>query len=438
MNLSLVTRRKGTEVLLVEADGVVGLPAHEASMPTEIRAHLAEHHGLATVYLGPLAHLPGEIRVHALEAADADEADGPWYDATRLAGLAFAADQPARLVSDRLAGAAPLPRVPWTEPGWFARAHAWAAAELERRGTAVSAPPEQLIVSPWACTLRIPVGDTHAYLKAAPGPFGYEPELTRLLHERFPRNTVPVIATRPDEHWMLSLDIGEARIVEEDLTDEHLPIYRRALERYAAMQRQLADDVGTLLALGVPDRRPAALPDLYDEIVEDTFWLGLGHERGIDEDAHRALRAYAPAFREGCEELATAGLPDTLVNVDWWHGNLSFREDGDVMFDWAESVVGNPLYSLTTILRIAEIGAMPESFKDALVDTYLEAWSDYGSPTELRRWYETAMAGAFLCRVQTWRQCVRLHADPDRYLRDRGIVADNMARLLPLAERATG
>jgi hypothetical protein len=33
---------------------------------------------------------------------------------------------------------------------------------------------------------------------------------------------------------------------------------------------------------------------------------------------------------------------------------------------------------------------------------------------------------------------VRLHADPDRYLRDRGIVADNMARLLPLAERATG
>ncbi|MYV43282.1 hypothetical protein GT030_31635, partial [Streptomyces sp. SID1328] len=102
MNLSLTTRRKATEVFLTDlGDGTYGLPAHEASMPTEIRAHLASEHGLDTVYLGPLAHRPDGVRVHALEARGADDARGDWYDAARLAQLAFAPGQPAGLVADR-------------------------------------------------------------------------------------------------------------------------------------------------------------------------------------------------------------------------------------------------------------------------------------------------------------------------------------------------
>ncbi|WP_282082572.1 hypothetical protein [Streptomyces tendae] len=434
MHLSLVTRRNGTEVLLEVTDGARALPAHEASMPTEIRAELSERHGLSTVYLGPLAQFADGVRVHVLEA------DGPgdgtrqsqWADAAAVSALPFAEDQPKDLVVALLRGEAPLPAVPWTEPGWFAAATAWAAEELERNGTPLSGPAEQLIVSPWACTLRLPVGDTHAFVKGAPAPFAYEPELTRRLHELFPENTIPVVATRPEDRWMLSMDIGEARVVEEELTNEHLPIYRRALERYAAMQQRLIAEADSLRAIGVPDRSPATLPDLYDEIVDDTYWLAVGEEGGIDEDTHRKLRAYAPRFRKDCDELAAVELPDTLVNVDWWHGNLSFRDSGDVMFDWAESVVGSPLYSLTTILRIAETGGMPEDFKDALVDAYLAAWSAYGTPQELRRWYELALPGSFLVRVQTWRQCVMLHAEPERYHRDRGIVAGNMLRLLPL------
>lgn len=343
MNLSLTTRRKGTEVFLADlGDGTHGLPAHEASMPTEIRAHLTERHGLDTVYLGPLAHRSDGLRVHALEARGADDARGEWYDAARLARVAFAPGQPAGLVAECLSGGAALPEVPWTEPGWLARAGAWAEAELARHGTPATAEPEQLIVSPWACTLRIPAGDTHAFLKAAPHPFPYEPDLTALLRDRFPEHTVPLIARHPDEHWMLSLDIGEARVVEEDLTEEHLPIYRRALGSYARMQHRLAGETDALLALGVPDRRPATLPDLYDEILDDTYWLAGDLEGGIGEADQRRLRAYAPEFRATCEELAAAALPDTLLNVDWWHGNLSFRDQGDVMFDWAESVVGNP------------------------------------------------------------------------------------------------
>jgi hypothetical protein len=433
-NLSLITRKHGTEVLLAETDGRFALPGHEASMPTEIRAHLAETHGLDTVYLGPLAQLSDGLRVHALQARGADGTDGPWYDSGRLAGLPFAAGQPAGLVADHLSGAARLPAVPWTEHGWFARACAWAESELERHGTPLSGPPGQLIVSPWACTLRIPAGDTHAYLKAAPTPFSYEPELTRLLHGLYPDNTVPVFAVQPEEHWMLSLDIGEARIVEEDLTEEHLPIYRRALERYAVMQRDLSARTGDLLALGVPDRRPAALPDLYEEILDDTFWLAVGQEGGIGTEDYRRLVAYVPEFREACAELAAAGLPDTLINVDWWHGNLSFRESGDVMFDWAESVVGNPLYSLTTIDRITETGAMPVFFRDGLAEAYLDMWTEWGSPAELRRLLELARPGAFLCRAQTWRQCVQLHTGPERYARDRFIVASNLARMLPLVK----
>ncbi|MEU6813664.1 hypothetical protein [Streptomyces sp. NPDC046860] len=435
MNLSLTTRRKGTEVFLTGMDdGTHGLPAHEASMPTEIRAHLAAEHGLDTVYLGPLAHLPDGLRVHALQALGADDLRGEWYDAERLAEVTFAPGQPAALVAERVGGGAALPEVPWTEPGWLARAGAWAETELARHGTPATAAPEQLIVSPWACTLRIPAGDTHAFLKAAPHPFAYEPDLTALLAGRFPGHTVPLIARHPDEHWMLSLDIGEARVVEEDLTEEHLPIYQRALGSYARMQRHLAGETDALLALGVPDRRPAALPGLYEEILDDTYWLAGDLDGGIGEADRRRLRAYAPRFRETCEELAAAALPDTLLNVDWWHGNLSFRDHGDVMFDWAESVVGHPLYSLTTIDRVTEVGAMPEFFRDALARTYLDAWREFASPAELLRLRELARPGAILCRVQTWRQCVRLHADADRYARDRLSVAANLSRLLPLVK----
>jgi hypothetical protein len=435
MNLSLITRRKGSEVLLAESGREAALPAHDDGMPTPIREDIEKRYGLATVYLGPLAQLSEDVRVHALAARDADDKDGGgghWVNAERLAGLSFAAGQPAGLVADRLAGSAALAGVPWTEPGWFDRAAGWARAELLARGTPATGPVEQFIVSPWACTLRIPVGGTYAYFKAAPPVFRFEPDLNRLLHNRFPDHTIPLVATHPSEAWMLSMDLGEATVIEVDLTAEHLPVYLRALRSYAAMQHALVADVDQLLAMGIPDRRPAALPDLYDEIVADTAGLGLGHDWGIDEPTHRALLAYAPRFRRECAELAAAGLPDTLFNTDWWHGNISFRDGGDVMFDWAESVVGNPLCSLTTVTRIAETGGMPEFFVNALVDAYLAEWGDVAEPGELRRLYELARAGAYLSRAQSWRACVRLHADPYRYERDRGAVANNMRRLLPL------
>ena len=178
------------------------------------------------------------------------------------------------------------------------------------------------------------------------------------------------------------------------------------LPRYAEMQIGLAGHVRELLALGLPDRRLAALPSRYEALLDDTAALGVGLPDGLAEEEHRRLRDRAPRFAALCAELAGYGVPETLNHGDFHDGNIFVRDGRYHFLDWGDSCVSHPFYSLRTVLVSVELSlglAEDAPELDRLRDAYLEPWARYGSREELLAASRLARRLAPINGALTWR-----------------------------------
>jgi uncharacterized protein YdcH (DUF465 family) len=141
------------------------------------------------------------------------------------------------------------------------------------------------------------------------------------------------------------------------------------LPRYAELQRGEASHAEEHLAHGVPDRRLAALPVGFEELLR----LDLPLER---KDIDR-LRAFEPHFVQLCDELATAGVPETIQHDDLHCWNLFVRDGASRVLDWGDSCVSHPFASLVVTFRfldeITKLQSRDEWFA-RLRDAYLEPW----------------------------------------------------------------
>lgn len=441
-NYGIVPRDDGAQVLLVRSGDTWSLPTYVATQPHDIAVELRETLGVDVVVLGTVRESAGPggwSLVSALELRGDVRGQG----AARWAGCADldrSVEPMSREVLDEWFAAGstaadPLPAVAWTREGWFDEAVCWMTERLVAADRRPTGPAEQFITSPWSCILRMPAGEGFAYLKAAPEVFGHEPELTAKLAEWFPDAIVPVVAVDASRRWLLSTDIGPCWEIDPVTTPDLVPVYASAIERYGDIQKKTLDHLGTLEGLGVPDRRPTALPALFEEVLADTSALMVGEEGGISAADHEKLRAFVPAFRDMCEGLAGFNFPETLVNFDFWHGNISFRDNGgDVIFDWAESGIGHPMFSLATVTREFEVHDLPggDGMRDSLVGTYLAQWREFESEERIREAYRLARPGGILCRAQSWRDSLSTLTEPKRYRKHRRAVAVNIARMLPL------
>ena len=110
-----------------------------------------------------------------------------------------------------------------------------------------------------------------------------------------------------------------------------------ALPLYAELQRGEAGHVAEHLEGGVTDRRLAALPALYDDM--------LSRELPLEPEEIAALRRIAPAFAERCAALA-GSVPETLEHSDLHIGNVFAREGRILFLDWGDAAVSYPFLSL--------------------------------------------------------------------------------------------
>lgn len=137
-----------------------------------------------------------------------------------------------------------------------------------------------------------------------------------------------------------------------------------------------------LLDAGVPDRRIGRFPALYEAM--------LAHDLPLSATDHARLRAFAPGFSRLCEELAAAGIPETMQHDDL-HGNNVYPRNGAArILDWGDSCVSHPFLTLfVAFLHLEEIeGLAPgDPWFVRLRDAYLEPW---GRPSELRETFELA------------------------------------------------
>jgi hypothetical protein len=344
---------------------------------------------------------------------------------------------------------------PWTDPAWQARALAWIENELSWHGITVSGPVRPR-VRPWSVILRVPTAAGPVWFKANPPGSGFEPGLMAALARWVPAHVVAPLAVDADRRWSLAPDGGGTL---RDLldTDPDVRHWEKPLRQYACVQRDLARHVEDMLGLGLPDLRPAVLPDRFDELLADPrirplldpapsagngngtgsragTGAGAGAAVGVGVDAGTAtaLRRLRPRLAGWCEVLAAAGVPSSLDHADLHDGHVFVAGERHAYYDWGDASVGHPFASLLVALRIAaeRFGLAPGSAELArLRDAYLEPWTDLADPARLRAAVPVALRIAAVGRALSW---LRVYEDAGAQVQQEHgqIAARWLARLL--------
>lgn len=294
--------------------------------------------------------------------------------------------------------------LPWEEPGWFEEATAWIHAQLAAHGWHSLGPVELVRLRPWSAFARVPTSNGIVYFKAPAPDCQYEAGLTQALARWRPDCTVQLLAVDLDRGWLLSADAGPTLHDASPSTDQ-LAHWLKLLPLCVELQIEMADHVPEILALGVFDRRLAQFPPLYAELMEAHENLRVGLEPGLTPAEYQRLRALQPWVADACAQLASVGLPETLVHEEVHSSNVLLRSDRFIFTDWSEAIVGHPFFMLLVTIRatsarleLAEDG--PEMIR--LRDAYLEPWTQFATRETLSAAFAVANHLSMANRALSW------------------------------------
>ena len=288
----------------------------------------------------------------------------------------------------------------WSDPAWLSGVEAWIEQELAGLGLTATGPVEQPHVRPWSTALRVPVSGVDLWFKANMPSLAYEAAVVSILGRRGPDRVPELLAVELERGWMLMADGGELLrdvVVQERSLDRWLDV----LPLYAHLQLDAAGDVDAFAAAGVPRRRLGDLTSEYALLLEEV--------RGITPDERSRLLDVQHEVHEMCEELAGLGIPETIQHDDLHDGQVFVRRGGYRISDWADCCVSHPFFTMAVTLE----GNLAWGLDDVAesVDVrrfaaaYLEPFSAYGQPAELRAALTPALRLGWICRalnVQRW------------------------------------
>jgi hypothetical protein len=182
------------------------------------------------------------------------------------------------------------------------------------------------------------------------------------------------------------------------------------LRDFAVLQLELVPFAAQMVGLGVPDLRPERLPDLVADLYADDDAQLVGRPGGMTPEVRARLGTEHDRFAEQCRRLADSGIPATLQHDDLHDANVFVGDGRYRFFDWGDASVAHPFLSLLVPLRVLArqlevANGDPVLFR--VRDAYLEPWSEYGSPEELRAQVDLALAVGPLSRALTWRRILR-------------------------------
>ena len=277
-----------------------------------------------------------------------------------------------------------VPRTEWTGAGCRAEAVTWLDAALAARGAARTGEVEQPRVRPWATVLTAPTTAGRVWLKASGQGTAFEAGLYLVLREVAAGWVLDPIAVDPGRGWVLLPDGGPVLSRADGLAD--------ALVEYARLQRRLFPHVGGLLAAGVTDMRPAAMPGRFTEAVA-------------------AVRGELPApFTDGTAaalvadwsaELAASPIPPSLDHNDLHEENVLTAGPRPRFYDWGDSVVAHPFAAALHPLGVIR-DRLGDAAADDARDRYLREFADHGSSARLRAELDLACRLAVVARTLTW------------------------------------
>jgi len=258
---------------------------------------------------------------------------------------------------------------------------------------------------PWATVASIETDCGRLWFKANHASFAYEGALLVLLESAVPGRVLAPIALNDDTGWFLTFDGGA---IASDTTVEAVSV----IERYVEVQLASSRLIDQMIAVGVPDRRPVRLPDLFDRAVTHPA-AGDASQRCLP------MRSRLVELCSILDEDDRASVVNGDLKIDHVFVGPPLR-----LFDWADSLIAHPFTGLPGVTRNFDGN---EQTGRELREQLIAPW---GEPQD-RRVVDAACVVARLFNVDIWLrdppEVLELH--PDRVNHWLHAFADAMDRL---------
>ena len=280
----------------------------------------------------------------------------------------------------------------WHQQDWIDLTHQWIRDALSRHSINLKGPIVQHQLRPWSAVLLVPAETGDFYFKASADVIAFEPSLTEAIYRWKPGLIPEVLACDAEKSWMLMAD-GGRRLREVFRAGLDAEKWTEILADYAELQIALAAHSEELISLGVRDRRLSVLPDVYCALLKDLDWLLIDQRHGISRSEYKRLVDGISTVKEMCDELSRFNIPSSIHHNDLHDGNIFVDKDRFLFFDWGDSSVSHPFFSLrTAFISVENTFGLEEDHPifEILAAAYLDAWSDFESKENL--WQAFALA----------------------------------------------
>lgn len=306
--------------------------------------------------------------------------------------------------------------LPWQKEDWSNETENWIIKSLQKHNIELTSTPVNIHSAPWSMVYKVPTNKDIYYFKALCPALKHEPILTQQLAIWHPNRVQSVLEIDSERGWMLMPDGGGTLRQLIEVTPS-LNYWKKIIPTFARFQQSMIPHLQELSSLGVRDRRLQLLPILYQRLIADQESMCIGKPDGLTHEECKKLKRVVPIVQQLCKNLTTIGIPETLQHDDFHDGNIFATYNDFKFFDWAESFISHPFFSMVVTLRsIAYRFKLDENSHELrkLEDLYLSEWQAYAPLNRLREGFELAMVLGRVNRALTWHMVVSSLPEPYR------------------------
>lgn len=315
----------------------------------------------------------------------------------------------------------------WQEPAWLKKASNWIDYQLSQQNIehiATMLPQkvaiiaiEQFRVRHWSTVLRISTNVGNIYFKAVIPELAHEAALTEILSHSYPNCMPQILAISAENGWLLMGD-GGVSLNEKLKTEDDIQHWLAILTIYAQLQKYSINQFDQLIEIGVYNRRLESLPSLYEELLTKTDILAIDNPEGISSLEYQILQDNTALFTSWCEQLAAFAIPETLHHGDLHDGNVFINDGRYIFFDWGDSSISHPFFSIQDIYANLNrrFGLEENSlWFERLKYCYLQSWLDYQTKENLEAAFEVAQKISPIPDILRWLPVLASMDETTRY-----------------------
>lgn len=303
----------------------------------------------------------------------------------------------------------------WGRPAWVSAVESWVGGVT---GAAVTVMHRE--TRPWSTLWTASTDDGTLWFKENCPPHRSEATLHAEVAALAPSHVDAPVAIEPARGWLLTRDGGTTLMdsVPGGTRGVEVPALTDLLRDYAALQRLLIPHRDRLIAAGLRVASPLDAAELARAQVAELAAYPAGDPRHLTAERCDQVMGALPALADAGATLAAGAVPLTFDQADLFPRNVFLPRPGGPyrFFDLADAVWAHPFGSLVMLVveclhrwRIpaGDLIDCRDERIIAVLDAYLNCWTDFAPLDDLRALAECALRIAPLHRVAAWLDILR-------------------------------